>query len=55
MAKMTKRDRLLATLAGETVDRPAVALWRHFPVDDRRLEELAAAQFAFQFLYNFVW
>jgi uroporphyrinogen decarboxylase len=53
MVSMTKRDRLEATLAGQTVDRPAVALWRHFPGDDRRAKELAAAQFAFQRLYDF--
>jgi uroporphyrinogen decarboxylase len=40
-------------MAGQTVDRPAAALWRHFPVDDRRAKELAAAQLAFQRLYDF--
>jgi uroporphyrinogen decarboxylase len=53
MPFMTKRDRLQATLAGQTVDRPAVALWRHFPGDDQRAEDLAAAQLAFQRLYDF--
>jgi len=53
MATMTKRDRLLATMAGQSVDRPAVALWRHFPGDDRRSKELAAAQLDFQRLYDF--
>ena len=53
MSSMTKRERLEATMAGQAVDRPAVALWRHFPVDDRRAQELAAAQFAFQRLYDF--
>jgi uroporphyrinogen decarboxylase len=33
---MDKRERLHATLRGEAVDRVAVALWRHFPVDDQR-------------------
>jgi uroporphyrinogen decarboxylase len=50
---MKKRDRLLSTMAGEPTDRPAVALWRHFPVDDSRTEALAASQFAFQRLYDF--
>ena len=50
---MNKRDRLLATMAGEKTDRPAVALWRHFPVDDARTEALADSQFAFQRLYDF--
>jgi uroporphyrinogen decarboxylase len=53
MGSITKRERLEATLAGQTADRPAVALWRHFPGDDRRAQELAEAQFAFQRLYDF--
>jgi len=53
MPSMTKRDRLLATMAGQTVDRPAIALWRHFPGDDQRAEDLAAAQIAFQRRYDF--
>jgi len=50
---MTKRDRLLAAIAGQTVDRPPIALWRHFPGDDQRAEDLAAAQIAFQRRYDF--
>ena len=50
---MDKRERLQATLSGEPVDRPAVALWRHFPVDDQRPEDLAAATLEFQGLYDF--
>ena len=34
MTEMSKRDRLAAAIAGENVDRPPVALWRHFPGDD---------------------
>jgi len=45
---MTKTDRLKATLAGEPADRPPVALWRHFPVDDQDPETLAEAVLAFQ-------
>jgi uroporphyrinogen decarboxylase len=45
---MTKTDRLKATLAGEQADRPPVALWRHFPVDDQDPETLAEAVLAFQ-------
>ena len=41
MTAMTRRERLLATFAGEPVDRPAVALWRHFPGDDQRPADLA--------------
>jgi uroporphyrinogen decarboxylase len=50
---MDKHERLQATLKGETVDRAAVALWRHFPVDDQRPEDLAAATLEFQQLYDF--
>jgi uroporphyrinogen decarboxylase len=50
---MDKRERLQATLKGEAVDRVAVALWRHFPVDDQRPEDLAAATLEFQDLYDF--
>ena len=52
MSSMTKRDRLLATIAGEAVDRPAIAFWRHFPGDDQRAEDLAASQIVFQKRYD---
>ena len=41
MDKMTKRERLEATFKGQPVDRPAVALWRHWPVDDQKGDTLA--------------
>lgn len=50
---MKKRERLEATFAGEKVDRAAVALWRHWPVDDLRGPELARATLAFQQTYDF--
>ncbi len=50
---MNKRERLEATFAGEAVDRPAVALWRHWPIDDLRGPELARATLAFQQTYDF--
>ena len=50
---MDKYERLHATLSGESVDRVAVALWRHFPVDDQRPEDLAVATLEFQQLYDF--
>jgi uroporphyrinogen decarboxylase len=53
MAGMSKRRRLEATIAGEPVDRLAVALWRHWPVDDQEAETLARAQLDFQRLYDF--
>lgn len=48
MAEMTRRERLQATCAGERVDRTAVALWRHFPGDDQRPEDLAWATLMWQ-------
>lgn len=51
--KMSKRERLEATFAGEAVDRPAVALWRHWPVDDERGDELSRATLTFQNSYDF--
>lgn len=53
MPKLTKRQRLEATFAGETVDRPAVSLWRHWPVDDQYGEQLARATLDFQRTYDF--
>jgi len=38
---MDKRERLQRTIAGEPVDRPPVALWRHWPMDDQTPEGLA--------------
>lgn len=52
MDTMTKRQRLEATFRGDPVDRPAVALWRHWPGDDQRADDLAAAQIAFQRRYD---
>lgn len=44
----TKRERLQAALAGDIADRPAFAVWRHFPVDDQAPDLLAEAVLAFQ-------
>jgi uroporphyrinogen decarboxylase len=49
---MDKRNRLQASLSGKEVDRPPVALWRHFPVDDQRAVDLAAATLEWQNLYD---
>lgn len=49
---MNKRQRLEATIRGEPVDRVAAAMWRHFPGDDQRPEDLAAAHVAFQREYD---
>lgn len=45
---MNHRERMQACLNGEPVDRPPVALWRHFPVDDQTAGMLAAAHLHFQ-------
>lgn len=49
----THRERMQACLAGELLDRPPVALWRHFPVDDQSPIALATAHMAFQAAYDF--
>ena len=52
-SSMNKRDRLQATIAGQPVDRPAVALWRHWPGDDQRGGDLARAALDFQDAFDF--
>jgi uroporphyrinogen decarboxylase len=42
-----------AALRGEIIDRPPVALWRHFPVDDQSPEALAEAHLHYQKNYDF--
>lgn len=51
--KLTHHERLQACLQGEAPDRPPVALWRHFPVDDQSPQTLAAATLHFQNAYDF--
>lgn len=53
MANMNKRERLEAAIHGQALDRPPVALWRHFPGDDQKAEDLAASTVAFQRQYDF--
>lgn len=50
---ISHRERLETVLAGELPDRPPVAMWRHFPVDDQTPDGLAAATAAFQRAYDF--
>jgi len=52
MSSMNHRERLQATVAGQPVDRPAVAFWRHWPVDDQDADGLALAQLDFQRRYD---
>jgi len=53
MSSMSKRERLQATITGEPVDRLAVALWRHWPGDDQRAEDLARSTLDFQRAFDF--
>jgi uroporphyrinogen decarboxylase len=50
---ITHKERMQACLRGEVIDRPPVALWRHFPVDDQTPETLAKATLHFQQNYDF--
>lgn len=50
---MTKRERVYAAIKGESVDRPPIALWRHFPQEDARSESLSRAHV--QFYRKFDW
>jgi len=51
---LTHRERMQACLANDpSLDRPPVALWRHFPVDDQDPETLAASTLDFQRRYDF--
>lgn len=49
----THKERIQACIRGEIIDRPPVALWRHFPVDDQTPETLAKATLHFQQIYDF--
>ena len=50
---MNHLERMEACLRGETPDRPPVALWRHFPVDDQQADTLADAHIYFQQTFDF--
>jgi len=49
----THKQRIQACFNGEIIDRPPVALWRHFPVDDQAPGTLAKAALHFQQTYDF--
>ncbi len=53
MKPMTKRTRLEAAIISAPVDRPPIALWRHWPGDDQRTDDLVWATLTFQQLYDF--
>lgn len=50
---LTHRERMENCLSGNKSDRPPVALWRHFPVDDQSPEHLASATLQFQNTFDF--
>jgi uroporphyrinogen decarboxylase len=50
---MNHRERLTHCLSGSNIDRPPVALWRHFPVEDQDPFLLAKAIVNFQQTYDF--
>lgn len=52
MQDWSKRKRLEATISGELPDRPAIALWRHWPGDDQRSDSLAASHLKWQQDYD---
>jgi len=49
----THKERIQAAMRGEILDRPPVALWRHFPVDDQSPELLAKATLQYQRTHDF--
>ena len=53
MNTYTHKERIQACLNNEAADRPPVALWRHFPVDDQDPGSLAEATLHFQRTYDF--
>lgn len=50
---MEHAERLQRCLSGNSIDRPPVALWRHFPVEDQDPGLLAKAVINFQETYDF--
>jgi len=50
---ISHRERIENAIANIKNDRPPIALWRHFPVDDQTPEGLAQATIHFQKLFDF--
>ncbi|MCS7207035.1 MAG: uroporphyrinogen decarboxylase [Dehalococcoidia bacterium] len=50
--QMTPRERVLAALAGQPVDRPPVSMWRHFFLEESDPSRMAQAMLAFQQAYR---
>ena len=49
---MSHRERVLACLAGQDVDRPPVSMWRHFYAEETAPDTLAEAMLGFQREYD---
>jgi uroporphyrinogen decarboxylase len=49
---LSKRERLARIIAGESVDRPAVSLWRHFYVEETTRAGLVEAMVRWQRTYD---
>ncbi len=52
-SQMTTRERFLAAIAGEAVDRPPISLWRQFPKLDQKATDLANATLLWQEAFGF--
>ena len=50
---VSKRERLEAAIAKDVADRPPLALWRHFPVDDQTPEGLTESTSLYQARYDY--
>jgi len=53
MQQMDHWRRVEAAVAGEAVDYPPIALWRHFPEDDQHVDQLVAQTLAWQDRWQF--
>ncbi len=53
MPSMDHWQRVEAALRGEAVDRPPIALWRHFPDDDQHVDKLVAHTLGWQRRWDF--
>ena len=51
-SQMTHRERVLAALAGDEVDRPPASMWRHYYTREATPEDLAAAMLDHQARYD---
>lgn len=53
MDQMTHRERLIAAIAGQPLDRPPISLWRHFGGIDMSSQGLTDAMVGFQATFDF--